>query len=332
MPRWTRPTLLLAVMLVAACSSNPEHVDAGATPGEGDSEHDTGYDPDDLAACEEGPGAVFEQRILPLVSDGADSSCSECHAKEVNLAAFVSDDPCSSMACLAADGFVDLQNPEESKILELISRGIREDGDPTTEMARAEYDGFLQWIQWSSKCMQTSCDGPLACELPDETPLADAGSDAGTADMGVAPDTGPELPALTRANYGCSDDGLARAFYDHSFPSEGRCGHCHSPGGAIGGIGGAPMWVADGRTLEGARATIRHLFELGAVDLDNPRRSRVLLKPLTPDLGGIEHRGGSKFLSFDDPLYAGLLDWIELAASCLPDYPETEEFSDETKR
>ena len=55
----------------------------------------------------------------------------------------------------------------------------------------------------------------------------------GTGDM----EEPPPPPELIVANYPCTDEGQVAAFWDHAFPPEARCGHCHGPGGAIAGIG-----------------------------------------------------------------------------------------------
>ena len=46
------------------------------------------------------------------------------------------------------------------------------------------------------------------------------------------------------------------------------------------------------------------------IDTADPESSRLLLKPLSPDAGGLTHTGGSYWTSADDPEYVALLDWI----------------------
>jgi hypothetical protein len=47
------------------------------------------------------------------------------------------------------------------------------------------------------------------------------------------------------------------------------------------------------------------------VNTADPESSRLLLKPLAPDAGGLTHTGGTYWTSKDDPQYVALLDWIQ---------------------
>ena len=46
------------------------------------------------------------------------------------------------------------------------------------------------------------------------------------------------------------------------------------------------------------------------VNTADPEKSRLLLKPLTPEAGGIGHTGGEYWKSRDDPEYLAILKWI----------------------
>lgn len=314
-------SLALCFMLLVGCSSSTE---TGTDAGTSDVKSGD-VAPGAPMMCEGGPGEVFEERIRPLLENDRPSSCAKCHAAGVDLAAFVTGDACGSMQCLVSQGLVDLENPTESQLLTFISRGYNpaEGTGVTDAMVREEYKGFLEWIQWASECMEATCPESRACNSRPPTPLADAGY----------VDTGPPPPALNLENYPCGEAHQLQAFYDHAYPPEARCGHCHSPAGAIAGVGDAPLWMARSWTMTGAETTIQNLYKLRAINLDKPNQSRVLLKPLHPDAGGIEHGGGSKFLDTTDPLYVALLTWIEMQAQCrrTHEYPPVEEFSDDSK-
>ena len=47
------------------------------------------------------------------------------------------------------------------------------------------------------------------------------------------------------------------------------------------------------------------------INTADPESSRLLLKPLAPDAGGLTHTGGTYWTSTDDPEYVALLAWIE---------------------
>jgi hypothetical protein len=47
------------------------------------------------------------------------------------------------------------------------------------------------------------------------------------------------------------------------------------------------------------------------VNTADPERSRLLLKPLTPEAGGLGHTGGTYWTSRDDPEYQAILKWIK---------------------
>ena len=264
-------------------------------------------------ACEEGPGEVFETRIEPLLSRDRPASCTKCHAAGVNLSAFVTDDACGSMRCLVSQDLVDLDQPQESKLLEFIRRGFDpgENTGVTDEMVAAEYEGFLAWIEWSARCMDATCSDDVSqCPVPD-TPLRTT-----AVEEPEEPEEPHEVLPLTLENYACGDEPQAQAFLDWVFPSQGRCGHCHAKDGAIAGVAGAPTWIEGKRNLHGAHKTIRNAYELGMINLDDPANSRMLLKPLKQEAGGIKHGGGGKFVDRTDELYVSMLTWITMQAEC----------------
>ena len=47
------------------------------------------------------------------------------------------------------------------------------------------------------------------------------------------------------------------------------------------------------------------------INTADPESSRLLLKPLSPEAGGLPHTGGTYWTSTDDPEYGALLQWIQ---------------------
>ena len=113
-----------------------------------------------LAAASEPktPEAVFEERILPILKSDDPSSCAECHLAGVDLRNYLLPSAKKTFANLRDLGLVDLEAPEDSKILEFISMTPDSDGyeapgakriDP--EMRKAELEAFSEWILAAAK-------------------------------------------------------------------------------------------------------------------------------------------------------------------------------------
>ena len=114
MPARSFPLALTAAISVAAvaaaCGSDGSDVQQGEL------------------SCEVRPSDTFRARIEPLLADDNVSSCNQCHLSGVDLAAFVRETPCKTLACLTEQGLVDLANPTESRILGWIERASPESG------------------------------------------------------------------------------------------------------------------------------------------------------------------------------------------------------------
>ena len=102
--------------------------------------------------------------------------------------------------------------------------------------------------------------------------------------------------------------------------SHGRCYHCHADSYSARSTQNPQpaAWMSDDRQELGAQITSERLREQAYLNLDEPSQSLILLKPLTPQLGGLDHGGGTKMRDLDDALYAPLLAWIEMLAACRP--------------
>ena len=119
---------ILLICAVGACGETQSTaVDAVPVDVGSDASADAALFCDDTAP-------VFNSRIKPLLVESRPSSCNGCHLTGLDLEDFVRGSACQSMACLVERQLVDFSAPADSKILELIDRGI-DDGEPATQRA-----------------------------------------------------------------------------------------------------------------------------------------------------------------------------------------------------
>jgi hypothetical protein len=259
------------------------------------------------AECEDdAERQIFEQRIQPLLEDGTRTACNDCHLAGVDLGLYSPDgDECRTMACMVDAGIVDLEAPEDSKVLEWILRADPESPLITPEVLQAERDGMLEWIRYQSSC------GAFVCPTI-EDPCGTAAS-VGSCET---PASGHDLPAHGFEDPGdCSDVTLEQAFGELVYSWRGRCYPCHWDSKS-GSPENAPRWIADAECNAGSLATMRNVQELGLIDTENPEQSLLLLEPLAEAAGGVAHEGGDKFFDTDDGAYQDFRAWLELYAGC----------------
>lgn len=222
--------------------------------------------------CEVKPSQTFHDRIEPLLADDNVSTCNQCHLSGVNLSAFARETPCKTLACLVEQGLVSLDAPEESHILGWIERASPDSELITEKVIQAERDGFLEWIQANAAC-------PDAC----------AGVTCGAAKKGPKCSDGMEetlLEPLPEAVTGCTDPDLEQAFYQDVYAWRGRCYPCHFDTEPDAGDE-APRWLsAVGNCETGSAASLKRVLALGLIDLDAPKESLLLQKPLDEVAGG----------------------------------------------
>ena len=305
--------------------------------------------PDCLALERE---ALFERRVTPLIAEGSEPTCARCHLPGVDFRPFIQEGECETLACMEEESLVDLSDPKASKILAWIARGHEAiqrslEDDP---VARAEHGAFLSWIQYQASC------GHLFCEASYENPChkllppqsqRDMGAlddrrapaeplDMDALDMGLEPldmdglDMEPEPVDMAELDMeperldmelpSCSEELIVYQFTRDVWPQHGRCYHCHADSYSARSTQNPQpaAWMSDDRQELGAQITSERLREQAYLNLDEPSQSLILLKPLTPQLGGLDHGGGTKMRDLDDALYAPLLAWIEMLAACRP--------------
>ena len=255
---------------------------------------------DEEAVCETQPTELFEQRILPLLSDDNPKSCNQCHLSGVNYAAFVRDTPCETMACLVEDGLADLNAPAESKILGWISRAEPDSALITEQVIEAERSGFLQWIEASASC-------PSACR--DVTCSAKPAS----SQCAVVPE--PEELG-SEAGEDCSDLALEAAFQNDVYAWRGRCYPCHFDNELKENLDAPRFIKTGGNCATAALETLRALAASGYIDFDKPDRSLLLLKPLNVQVNGLPHGGGQKFNDKKDAAYISFSRFLERYTDC----------------
>ncbi|HEX9621527.1 MAG TPA: hypothetical protein VF989_15390 [Polyangiaceae bacterium] len=280
--------VLAAVAAGAACSSEPDATSSTSVA---------------TTACDEDAAEIYERRIEPVLADDRPKSCNQCHLSGVDLGLFVRDTPCESMACLIDMDLVDLEEPENSRILTWIERAAPESELITEDVIQAEYDGFLEWIEQTasctdSACLDAECGPPGAGATCEEEPL-------------------PTEVTGEEELDDCSDLSIEHLFKESVYAWRGRCFPCHFSDQQFADET-APRWLnvednCDAASLE----TLRTIVQNGYIDVENPAESLLLLKPLPESEGGVEHGGHDKFQDTSDPAYVSFLNFFEQYADCV---------------
>ena len=241
------------------------------------------------------PQEVFERRIMPLFKSPNPSSCVQCHLAGVDLKNYILSSHENTFLSLRDQGLIDLDKPEESKILKLIA--MREEdkkgADLIHEQVRqAEYEAFAAWIKASCQDRELRAAPPLK------------------------PDQLAQPPRPQEVIRHGRKDRLLESFERTIWAQRFRCTHCHLPGEAenlklVTEHGGRMNWLK----REGAEATLNYLVASRLVNTKQPERSMLLRKPL---MDGVEHGGGKKMLPGDGG-YKAFRTWLEDYAATVGD-------------
>lgn len=92
---------------------------------------------------------IYQRRVVPLLQSTNASSCTECHLQGVKLVDFLSLDPQASFASLRARGWIDVDNPSDSKFLQFIAKRPTGANELMEKVRQAELDAIGQWIRAS---------------------------------------------------------------------------------------------------------------------------------------------------------------------------------------
>lgn len=220
------------------------------------------------------PNEIFAKRILPIMQSKNASSCTACHFSGVELRDFVNTDQAKTFASLKAGGLIDVENPDQSKLLRFIARKPSKSDALLDKVRENELIAFRSWIRAAVKdpaLLNATSTVELGTKVPDEV--------------------------IRHAR----KDRVLTSFLDNVWNETGRCINCHNPERNRNRIGknnetkedvDAISWMVP----NDPEATLRKLVDGGNIDLENPRESYVLTKPS----GLEEHGGGPKFLPGSD--------------------------------
>ncbi len=207
----------------------------------------------------------FARRILPIAQAQRASSCTECHFSGVELKQYVLADEASTFAALRAAGLIDVAQPEQSKLLQFIARRPDREDPALARVRTEELAAFQGWIAAAARNPALLATSPSAQSIGTELP--------------------PEVVRHARRDH------LLNAFIENVWVEMERCVNCHSPernerfrkehGEQV-------SWI----TPRDPAATLKFLADQGLIDVDEPEKSLLLLKPL----GIVEHAGHVKFV------------------------------------
>ncbi len=182
----------------------------------------------------------------------------------MELSNYLQQDQAATFAGLRAEGLIDVEHPDRSKILEFISR--RPDKpDPLIEKVRqAELQAFQTWLRAATKDPLL-----LAAKAPEGKPAG-----------------GLPVEVIRHVRR----DRVVASFEENIWLEIGRCVNCHSPERnqrLVRVHGDRVSWIVPGD----AAATLKQAVDQGIIDTDAPEKSLILEKPLAL----VKHGGGPKF-------------------------------------
>jgi predicted CxxxxCH...CXXCH cytochrome family protein len=245
-----------------------------------------------IPGAEPTPQQVFEQRIIPIFQSPNPSSCVQCHLAGVDLKNYILPDADKTFRSLREQGLINLEDPEKSKILQLISMGAKETRAALIQqkVRQAEYEAFSVWI----KACAADARLRAAAKLPESEQARPA----------------RPLEVIRHAR----QDRLLESFENNVWAWRFRCMNCHSEGTPqndkyVKEYGKRVAWTK----TAGAAATMEYLLASKLIDPARPQQSLLLRKPL-----GERHEGGKKFL-VGDQAYQGFRAWIEDVAAIRSD-------------
>lgn len=241
--------------------------------------------------------AVFEQRLMPIFKSPNPSSCVQCHLAGVDLKDYIRPSHEQTFVSLRDQGLIDLEQPEKSKILQLISMGEKYAGAQLIHQKNrtAEYEAFAGWIKASAR-------DPKLRDLP-KAPAAEL--------------SGPKRPLEVVRH--ARKDRIAESFENNVWAMRFRCMSCHIEGTdenrkLVAKHGKKVAWFKK----QGPETTLDFIVAAGLIDIENPEKSLLLTKPLND----VEHGGGKKFVRGDQghrAFLAFVQDYARIKKNAYPD-------------
>lgn len=237
----------------------------------------------------ESPAAVFEARIVPIFKSPNPSSCVQCHLAAVDLKDYILPSSNDTFLALRDQGLIDLDRPDESKVLKLINRGTGAKSGAKlipVKQRQAEYDAFAAWIK-------ACAADPTLRNMPK---------------AGKAPALAVKPVEVVRH---ARKDRTLESFESNVWAMRFRCMNCHTEGTPQNDKlrkehGERVAWFKKG----GPEATMDYLLASNLIDLKAPENSPLLTKPL----GTVKHGGGIKFVAGDQG-YKAFRAWLDDVAA-----------------
>lgn len=268
---------------------------------------------------------LFEERIMPIFKSPKPSSCVQCHLSSVDIKDYILPSHVETFIALREGGLVNVDKPEESKILKLIQMGEK-DLDRGARLIhsrtrKAEFEAFSAWIN-------ACCADPA---------LAKATAPAKVALVGSA-------KPLEVVRHGRKSR-LAESFTRNVWSQRMRCFPCHTPNeldannpkhkmpiqrqadlvkkfGQKMNIFQKTPEATMARLISGSRRHPEDQYPL--INVEKPNKSLLLLKPISKlpkkkDDGTFEapssfdpvsHMGGLK-MHVNDQSYKSFMLWLQ---------------------
>ena len=232
-------------------------------------------------------GDIFKERILPIFNSPEPASCVECHLSGVDLKNYILPTEAQTFANLRDLGLINLDTPADSKILEFIA--MKPEGESYAKridpkVREAEFAAFSTWVR------RAAAD-PKLRNAPAIEP-----------DKRATPEFPVEVIRHARI------DSLLDSFERNIWALRFRCASCHDPNGpkfekhAKEHGADVMAWLK----AEGPAESMRYLMTSDLLDLEDPKNSELLLKPLD-----ISDHGGGEKMRLNDTDYVAFLAWIQ---------------------
>lgn len=234
---------------------------------------------------------IFERRIIPIFNSPDPSSCTQCHLAGVDLKNYILPSSEKTFLSLRDQGLINLEKPEDSKILRLINMGDNQGAQLIQQKVREqEYEAFSDWIR-------ASCKEPTLRDAPKLAAVEFAKAKR-------------PVEVIRHARV----DRVLESFIVNVWSQRQRCLYCHSGEGG----GNAKLVAENGEEVTWMKAspeeTLRFLLSTSLINSNEPAKSLLLLKPINQ----IKHAGGQKML-VGDMAYKGFRAWLEDYARTVSD-------------